>query len=427
MMNSYNIVQFILSIIVIIGLCSLMGRIMRLAGQPRVIGEMIAGVMLGPSLLGSVSPQISELLFPEEIKPLLHLLSNAGLGIYMFLIGLEIDRQLLNKRNLSHCTFLSIMGIVPSFIFGITAGLMYFHNLAPAGTNRYTFVLYMAVALSITAFPVLARIIQERRLHTTPIGALTLFSASIEDIVAWALVTVVISLSQSASVVSGLFILVGCGVYVILMLTLFRWWMARIGEQVIRQRALSLSHLALIIGAVLLSMGATEYLGVHAVFGGFMAGIVMPQDPLFKQLILNKLKTFITIGLLPLFSIIRLNTNLKQVFNVQMAEPMIMILVFAIVGKLGGCSLAMRSIGYTWRESTVFGILMNTRGSMLLIPSNIGLTYGIISESLFSILVIVAVTTTLLTVPLLNLVSPKADKQRQPYHAPEGDIRAKPS
>lgn len=278
-------------------------------------------------------------------------------------------------------------------------------------------MLYMAVALSITAFPVLARIMQERQMHTTPIGTLTLFSASIEDVVAWVLVTIVIALAHSASVASSLIGIVGCGLYILFMLTLFRSWMSRLGQRVVRLQRLSLLQLALIIGAVLLSMEATDFLGVHAVFGGFMAGIMMPQHRLFKQLVLARLKTFISVILLPLFfAYIGLNTDLRLVFDSQMAAPLLVILTFAIVGKLGGCSIAMRSMGYTWRDSSVFGILMNARGSMLLILSNIGFTSGIISETLFSILVLVAVVTTLLTVPLLTLVSAKEQKQQ---HASE--------
>ncbi|EJQ37436.1 hypothetical protein IEE_05222 [Bacillus cereus BAG5X1-1] len=405
MNTSLLFLKLLPALIVIITLCYLMGQLVRYLHQPKVVGEMIAGVILGPSLLGVISPEFMNNIFSPDVKNILYQFSNLGLGFYMFLIGLEIDRDKLNRETLSRCTVLSIAGIFPSFLLGIAGGIMYYQTFSVKTVNIFTFALYMAVALSLTAFPVLARILQERKLTNSTIGRLTLISAAIEDVIAWGLVAVVIALAQSKSLLSSVTIFIGCTVYILFMVLLVKRWMTKIEKETINNDALSDKNLALILIIVLISMWVTDYLGVHHVCGGFVAGLIMPQGKAFKQKIIDKLGSFVTLIFLPIFfAYSGLNTDLNLVLNPSIVLSMFTILMMAIVGKMGGCSLAMRTLGASWRDSVSVGILMNARGSMLLVLANVGLSYGIIVPNLFTILVLIAIITTMLTMPLLNFI-----------------------
>lgn len=388
------------------------GNLARYIGQPKVVGEMIAGILIGPSFLGIFAPQIMSSLFTADIKSILYILSNIGLGMYMFLVGAEVDDKKLTGNLLKKSTILSTSGIIVPLLLGIMVGFIYYEKLSLPNINVFLFALFIGSALSLTAFPMLARILQERNLTTTDLGTLALISASIDDALAWCLVALITALAQAQGVLAGIVAISFGALFAGFMLLVVKKWLTRLGEKVEREGSLSTNTFSYILLLLLVAIWFTDYVGVYSVFGGFIVGLAMPRNKLFVQELQSKFQPVVLTLLLPIFfAYSGLNTNLTTIFSdLSLLIPAIIVLVASVAGKYGGCTLAMRSIGYSWREASAIGILMNARGLMVLILVNIGMTYNIITPQVFAILVLMTLVTTIVAMPVFNILYPENSK-----------------
>jgi Kef-type K+ transport system membrane component KefB/nucleotide-binding universal stress UspA family protein len=396
------IVQFI----VIIGVSRLIGRGARWLGQPLVIAEVLAGILLGPSLLGWLAPGAMEWLFPASSMSVLKMLSQVGLILFMFLIGLELDPKLLKGRGHASVVISHTSILVP-FALGAGAALWLYPRLSDASVPFSSFVLFMGVAMSITAFPVLARILTERRLLGSRVGAMTITCAAVDDVTAWCLLAFVVSIVRASDLMHAGLTTVLALLYIAFMLGLVRPFLARLGARVANKEGLNQNGVALTLMMLLASAWATELIGIHALFGAFMMGAVIPKEGGLAQALAEKLEDVAVVLLLPLF--FAFSGLRTQIGLLSTADHWVMcglIILLACVGKFGGSAVAARLTGMRWREAGALGILMNTRGLMELIVLNIGLDLGVISPTLFTMMVVMALVTTFMTTPLLRWIYP---------------------
>ena len=385
--------------------------------QPQVVGEMVAGILLGPSLLGWVAPGITTALFPADSLGPLNLLSQVGLLLFMFMVGLELDTDKLRKLGhvaivISHSSI-----IVP---FGLGALLAIFLFARVDNTLPYTgFILFMGAAMSVTAFPVLARILDERNLLGTKLGTLTIACAAVDDVTAWCLLAVIIAVVRSGlNQLAWWQMLLGVVVYLCVMLFVMRPMLTKL---IARQQAKKTEKIIVVLLVfMLVSSGVTEWLGIHALFGSFFAGVIVPKGNGVGEDIRNRLHLPVVTVLIPLFfAYTGLRTNITMVSSAEMILYGGLVLLVAVAGKFGGSTIAARVMGVPWREATAIGVLMNTRGLMELVILNIGLDIGVLTRPLFSIMVFMAVTTTLMTTPILSWVYPEyRSKVFQPQREP---------
>jgi Kef-type K+ transport system membrane component KefB len=391
------------------------GRLCKRFHQPSVVGEMLAGVLLGPSLLGWIAPGISAALFPPSSLGTLNALSQVGLLVFMFLIGLELNPRLLQGRSRA-ALLISHASIAIPALLGILLALYLYPRLSN-GQVRFThFAMFLAISMSITAFPVLARILTERGLLRTEVGAMAIACAAFGDITAWCLLAVVVALVR-ADYLSGLSFwtpILGSLAYVGLAIFLLKPLLARLLGWLQRQGAGAKEIAPACLLAAFGSALITEGLGVHAVFGAFLVGALMPKDHEFVRTLTERLEG-VTLLLLPLFfAATGLRTSIALVSGAEMWFYCVLAVAVAIIGKFGGATIAARASGMGWRESGAIGVLMNTRGLMELIVLNIGLEIGVISPALFTILVLMALVTTFMAGPLLNLIYPKRISDQEP-------------
>lgn len=416
----------LLQIALIITFARLVGYAFRWIGQPQVVGEMVAGIMLGPSLLGWVAPGLSVQLFPPESLGALSALSQIGLIAFMFLIGLELDTRLI--RGLGETALLtSHVSIAIPFFLGSLLALFLYPRLSDDGVSFTAFALFLGTAMSVTAFPVLARILAERRLLSKPVGALTIACAAVDDVTAWCILAAVVMVIR-AGAGQGIAVMIGgAAVYVVVMLFLVRpaaTWFARHYQ---RRRRVSHDFLGMILLLVLVSAWFTEWLGIHALFGAFLMGVMMPRDEEFVHAVRERLEDLVVVLLLPLFfAFMGLRTRIGLLDGQDMWLFFALVTLVAVAGKLGGSMIAARSTGLPWREAGAVGILMNTRGLMQLVVLNVGLDIGVISPPLFAMLVLMALVTTFMTTPLLAIVYPAAARRSAPEPAPEGIASTSP-
>ncbi|GAA1299735.1 cation:proton antiporter [Saccharothrix xinjiangensis] len=397
----------------VLAVTTLCGRLAMLVRQPRVVGEMVAGVLLGPALFGAVAPGAQAQLFPEDVKGVLYVLSTIGLTFYMFLVGASLDHGLAAGRNMRRAAGLAVSGIVPSFALGAGAAALFFGSLAVEGTSRWEFMLFVGGALSITAFPMLARILQERGIANTPIGGLTLVAAAIDDAAAWVLLAVIIAVGAANGPLDALDTVAGAAVFALLMLTVGRTLFARLGQRVERHGRVSRDVMALILFVVLLAGWFTDYIGVFSVFGGFITGLAMPQSALVRRELETRLTDLNSILLLPVFfAFSGLNTEVSG-FGAGGALwlPLVVIMAVAFAGKYLGCAAVVRAQGFSWRYASAVGGLMNARGLMILVFINIGLAYEMVTPELFAILVAVAIVTTAAAMPIYRASLPEGMDQ----------------
>lgn len=407
-----NQIEFALKVFaalaVVLAATTLCGRLITLIGQPRVVGEMVAGVLLGPALLGAVAPGVQERLFPTDVKGVLYVLSTIGLTFYMFLVGSSLDHGLTGGRNMRRASLLAVSGIVPTFALGAATAALFFGSLSPDGSSIWEFMLFVGGALSITAFPMLARILQDRGIANTPIGGLTLVAAAIDDMAAWVILAVIIAVGSAGSPLDALDTVLGAVVFAVLMLTVGRKLLAKLGERVERAGTMGRDMMALILFVVVVAGWFTDYIGVFSVFGGFVTGLAMPQSPTVRRELNTRLTDLNSILLLPVFfAFTGLNTQVSG-FGAGGALwwPLAVIMVAAFAGKYLGCAAVVRGQGFSWRYASAVGGLMNARGLMILIFINIGLAHNMVTPELFAILVMVAIVTTAAAMPIYRASLP---------------------
>lgn len=366
------------------------------------MGEIVGGILLGPSFLGMLFPTLSTRLFPIIISPQLSAISQLGIIFYMFLVGLEVDLDEM-KQQARSTMIISLVSIIVPFGLGVFLSHFLYENLAPAGLNFVSFSLFVGVSLSVTAFPVLARILTDQNLQKTKMGKLALSCAAIDDISAWCLLAFVISVSNPSS--QSAFLTIGLTIiYIAVMLLLVR---PLLKKRMSHSKATQINErtLVLFLGALLLSSLSTEFIGIHALFGAFLFGAIIPHDHALAQNIHYRLNEFVRIFFLPVFfAFTGMRTKIHLVNSPGEILLCLLIIAVAIMGKFGGTFMAARFTGLKGKEAATLGILMNTRGLVELIVLNIGLDKGILSPTLYTMLVIMAIFTTFMTGPLLKLL-----------------------
>ncbi len=394
----------LLQIIIIISISRIFSYLMRLLGQPTVIGEIIAGIFLGPSVFGSAMPLIWSSVFPIASLPNLHSISTIGLSLFMFIIGLELDISLLNKR-IQTALFVSHASILIPFLMGVFLAYQLYSDFAPGGISFLTFGLFIGVSMSITAFPVLARIIQERGLSRTPLGVMAITCAATDDISAWCILAIVIAIAKAGNVGSALFTLLLAVGYVLIMFRLIKPFMKKLSEKFVFRGQITRPYVAMSILVLLVSAYVAEVIGIHALFGAFLAGVTIPHDPKIKEALRQKIEDVSLLLFLPVFfAFTGLRTQIGLLVSDGLWGVCLLVLLVAVAGKVFGTVVASKLMNQTWKNSFSLGVLMNTRGLMELVVLNIGYDLGIISPEIFVVLVIMAIATTLMTGPLLNLI-----------------------
>jgi Kef-type K+ transport system membrane component KefB len=408
---------FFLQMFVILATCRLFGWLVRRwLRQPQVIGEMIAGVVLGPSLLGLVAPEIQAYLFPPESKAVLYVVAQLGIGLYMFLVGLDFRSDDF-KANAPSAVAVSISGIVVPFLVAIvgTPFLLSVPGLFAAGVSQFNATLFLGAAIAITAFPVLARIIQERGLAGSMIGTLSLSAAAIGDAIAWCVLAVVLASLGAGPKIAVIAIVGGLALSAV-MIFLGPRLFAPLGRLAEREHASGqpLSSTVLVAALMLFTLSAwfADFIGLHAVFGGFLIGTAMPRG-VFAERLKALIEPFALVFLLPVFfTYSGLNTQLSMVNSPALLTIALGILAASIFAKFVACWAAARLSGQDHRSALGIGALMNARGLTELIILNIGLQAGIIGSALFSMLVLMAIVTTLMASPLFEAVYGRAARVR---------------
>jgi Kef-type K+ transport system membrane component KefB len=392
----------LLQMVVVLLTALLCGSIARKLGQARVIGEIIGGILLGPSAFGRIAPHASQLLFPQSSLGSLEVLSTIGLILFLFLIGSEIDYENLREQKIT-ATVASATSILLPFLMAVIAAPFLRSRFGSTGIDRLPFTLFLGISMSITAFPVLARILEERRIQSTPLGATALLCAAVDDMCAWLLLAVALTLipsGDSATPISHR--LLWLAIYLIVMAFVVRplgAWMAK------RQTSAGFSYeiLAVIVAVVMASSAATEAIGVHPLFGAFLAGVCFPRVQHWQSNVRTRLDMIVSILLLPLFfALTGMKTRLDLLSGTTIWFWTAAVLAVAVAGKMGGAVLAARWTGQTWQYSWALGALLNTRGLVELIVLNIAYNAHVFSPTLFTMLVVMALVTTMMTTPLLD-------------------------
>ena len=406
---STGLSRLILQLAIILSVSSAVGWTFTRLGQPAVLGEMTAGILLGPSLFGLVAHQAFLFVFAPASLDALRLFSQIGVCIFMFAVGMELDLSQL--RHSAH-RFLVIghSSILIPYLFGVVLALFLYNTYAPSGVSFTPFALVIGISMSITAFPVLVRILQERKLFRSKLGQIATICAAIGDVTAWCILAFVVAIAGAANVRAAAFSLMLVALYAVAMIFLVKPLLRRLlGQSLLDKSEPTKGVLALVLGTALLSALSTEIIGIHALFGAFLAGIVMPAGGGFRKKLVLRIEHFSSVLLLPLFfAFIGLRTQIGLLNSWWDWLICLVIISVATVGKLGGTSLASRMMKMSWRESLKLGALMNTRGLMELIVLNIGYDLGILSLPIFTMLVLMAIITTVMTVPLLNLFDDRA-------------------
>ena len=404
---SFDLPLLLIQIIVILVAARLTGAFVRRLGQPQVVGEMIAGIALGPSVLGAQAPHLAALLFPAGSLGFLNTLSQIGLVVFMFLVGLELDLKIVRERG-SSALVISHASIVAPFLLGATLAIVLYPTLAGSRVTFTGFALFMGAAMSVTAFPVLARILMERRLTRTPIGALAIACAAIGDVTAWCiLAAVVVIVRATGSVaVTGVPLWVtlgGSAAYVAFMLTGGRRALRILETRYAARGRVTQDMIAVLMLATLASAWITERLGVHALFGAFLVGAVSPKSEGFVHALLERFEDMMVVLLLPLFfAFTGLRTEITLIDGAGAWLVCALVTAVAVAGKVGGSAIAARVTAMPWRDAAVIGVLLNTRGLMELVILNVGLDIGVISRELFAMMVLMALATTFMTTPLVT-------------------------
>ena len=394
------LVKVLIALTVVIIVARLMGALFKHLDQPAVIGEVVGGIMLGPSLFGRIAPDAAAFVLPADAAPFLSIISQLGVILYMFLVGLELDLAVL--RTKARITIaISNAGIIVPFALGVALAWAIHQDYAPPGVTLAPFTLFIGVSLSVTAFPVLARILSDHGLQRTTMGIVALTCAAIGDATAWCLLALVVGVTQASTGAAIVTILMTV-VYVVLMLTAGRALMSRAVPRLDASISVGEQSLTLVLVAVLLSALATEFIGVHAIFGAFLFGAIIPHKSAIARHVRERIEDVVRVMFLPaFFAFTGLRTEIGLVQGLDDWLMCLLIIAIATAGKFGGATLAAKASGLDWLDSAALGILMNTRGLVELIVLNIGLDLGVLTPRLFTMLVLMALVTTMMTSPIL--------------------------
>jgi len=404
-----NLFTLTFQLAVVLAVCRLVGELFRLIHQPKVVGEMFAGIMLGPSLLGWIAPHASAYLFPPTSLGFLSALSQVGVVVFMFLVGLGINPGELKKEGHS-AVLTSHVSITAPFVLASALALFLYPRVSDSSVTFTNFALFMGAAMSITAFPVLARILSERNLLGSRLGTVAIACAAVDDVTGWCILAYIVVLVRAEHSSRTIWMtIIGLAIFGVVMIYVVRPLLRGFMRIYTKKGELSENLLALMILLVLASALMTEYLGIHLLFGAFLMGAIMPKGPRFVRYVLDRFETITITLLLPLFfAFTGLRTNIGLVKGSEMWMYCGLIILVATAGKLGGSTIAAWVTGMPIREAAGLGTLMNTRGLMELVILNIGLDIGVISPALFSMMVIMALVTTFMTTPVLKLICPEA-------------------
>lgn len=406
--------NFLAQIVVILLLARLLGLALRRVGQPAVVGEMLVGILLGPSVLGWFAPHAYDVLFPVGTVRFLAASSQLGLLLFMFLAGLELRVDDLRGRGYSAILTSHASMATPLFLGGALA-LSLYPRLGVPGPGFAAFALFLGAAMSVTALPALTRILSERGLRHTQLGSLTLACAAVDDVSAWCLLAVVITAARAASASSLALALVGTAAFVALMFVVVRPRLASLAQRYTSDGTVSEDLLAAVVIVALASAWITQQIGIHAIFGAFLAGVVMPKSTAFVRGVSQPLESLLLVVLLPLlFATTGIRTSIALGNGPVTWSILLLVLTVAVAGKLGASTLAARVSGLSWRTSLTLGALMNTRGLMGLVIVQVGLDAGVASPPLYALMVVTAIVTTAMTTPALSLLA-----RRRPEPAPE--------
>jgi Kef-type K+ transport system membrane component KefB len=408
---SHPLLHLLLALAAVIVLGRILAKGFAYLHQPPVIGEVLAGICLGPSLLGHVWPELADYVLPASVAPSLSVVAQLGVILYMFVVGLELNAGILHKQG--HVTLaISQAGIVVPFSLGAALALGLYPILSHVGVTFTAFALFLSVSMSITAFPVLARILTDRQMQRTDLGVMALACAATDDVSAWCLLALVVGVVQS-QIDTAVFVALFTASYIGLMFLVVRPIVAKVVPRYDRA-GLTPGVLAAVLVGVLLSALATEAIGVHAIFGAFLFGAVIPHESRIAREMIDKLEGFVTTLLLPaFFAFTGLRTEVALLSGWEAWLICLAIIAVATLGKFGGTLCAARIMGLGWRDAASLGTLMNTRGLMELIVLNIGLDLGVISPTLFAMMVLMAIVTTMATSPILSVLIPAVAESRK--------------
>jgi Kef-type K+ transport system membrane component KefB len=420
---SLDLFKLVLQLTVILAVCRIVGSLFRRFGQPRVVGEMFAGILLGPSLLGWIAPGISTYLFPPGSLGFLNALAQIGVVVFMFLVGLGINPKEL--KNHGHAAVLtSHVSITAPFVLAAFLAVYLYPRLSDDSVSFTSFALFMGSAMSVTAFPVLARILIERGLLQSRLGTVAIASAAVDDVTGWCILAYIVVLTRSAHSGTSIWMTIG-GVVLFALVMIYGVSRLLVGMEVSYRKwgGLSENRLAFMLLLVFAAGLCTEWLGLHLLFGAFMMGAIMPKEQKFVQYVLDRFETVTVTLLLPLFfAFTGLRTNIGLLKGGEMWMYCGLIVLVATVGKLGGSTLASWLTGMPLREAAGLGTLMNTRGLMELVILDIGLDIKVISPALFSMMVAMALITTFMATPLLEWFCPNRILQLELTKLPAQDV-----
>lgn len=397
--------RLLIQVILIVLFARLFGILLGKLGQPAVIGEMIAGIVLGPSVVGALFPHFFDFVFPANSLGILRMLSQVGVILFMFVVGMDLDlKHLRDKADVA--VMVSHVSIIFPYFLGVVFAYFIYNSFASANASFLAFALFMGIAMSITAFPVLARILEERRMTYTFLGATALTCAAVGDVTAWVILAVVVALVKAGAISGSLVTILLVTAFIAFMLFGVKPLVNRLSQR--RPDLLSAptkGNTIIILVAVFTAALFTELIGIHAIFGAFLVGIAMPADESFRKKIAERLENFSSAFLLPLFfAFTGLRTQIGLLNGWEGWTLCGIIILIATVGKLGGSMSAALWTGMNWRDSFALGALMNTRGLVELIVLNIGLDLGILTPQVFAMMIVMALFTTCMTGPLLSLV-----------------------
>jgi Kef-type K+ transport system membrane component KefB len=396
-----TLMHVLLALAVIVLASNFVGALFRRIHQPQVMGEVVAGILLGPSFLAWLAPQAAAYLIAKEVVPYLSVISQIGVVLYMFLVGTELDTDLLRQPTRASI-WISHMSIVMPFLLGSALALWLYPSYANRGVSFTPFALFAGVAMSITAFPVLARILTDREMQKSPTGVLALACAAADDVTAWCLLAFVVAVTR---VQPGrtIFVLAMTAAYILSVLFVARPAMLWLARKQQREGRTTRGMFATVCSVLLLAAFATEWVGIHALFGAFLLGAMLPHDSGLARDLRAKCEDLVLVLLLPVFfAFTGLRTQIGLLSSGREWLVCLAIIAVASIGKFGGSFAAARMAGLKWREAASVGVLMNTRGLMELIVLNVGLDLGVLSAQLFAMFVVMALVTTLSTSPILE-------------------------